>query len=117
MMYIHKYIHTYVYAYVHIFMLHMHTIVHAYGMYNMIHKYSKQYAYTHNPYKMQNMSPAHKAMKTFNWSKQVQLTPCKYKDHSSEQTQTLYEHTICKLYMYNSRVKHMLSSMGNKYIT
>ena len=35
-----------------------------------------------NPYKTQNRSPAHKAMKTFNLNKQihVHLTPCKYKD-------------------------------------
>ena len=67
-------------------MLHMHTNVHAYGIYNVIHKHSKLYVYSCiNSYKMQNRSPAHKGMKTYNRSKHIQLTPCKYKDRSNEQ--------------------------------
>ena len=94
--YILKYIHRYIDTCYICIQMYMHTVYTTWYINTASYMHIAVYIHI-NPYKMQNRSPVHKAMKTYNRSKQIQLTPCKYEDHSNEQRQTLYKQTICKL--------------------
>ena len=60
-----------------------------------------------NPYKTQNKSPAQKAIKTFTWNKQIQLTSCKYKYQNKLPVSQDEHHTAYTLWKLTYAIQEM----------